>query len=101
MSVLYDKENKELIVTCCDKCGNAIHLSIDSFKDNTDYCFLSLMSGTYYQQQDNKILKVIGTKLKKIWYIIRNKDYCYSEIIMDAKEYESFKSFVNDFQLRG
>lgn len=35
-------------------------------------------------------------KLKKIWIIIRNKDFYYSEIILNKKDWEEDKKWVNE-----
>ena len=35
------------------------------------------------------------TKLKKIWSIIRNKDFYYSEIIMSKEEFDKFRNALN------
>ena len=46
---------------------------------------MAFFSSNYYHTQNMSIFNVIKTKLKKIWYIIRNKDYCYSEILLTGK----------------
>ncbi len=33
-------------------------------------------------------------KLKRIWYIIRGKEYCYFDILIDKNELQEFKQFV-------
>lgn len=93
MSVLLNKDKTELIVTC--KCGqDAAHFRIDKDEYNY-YCIATLLSGNWYRDQGDKILRVIGRKLKKIWAIIRNKDFYYSEIIMNKDEFEEFREYVN------
>ena len=37
----------------------------------------------------------LKTKLKKIWAIIRNKDFYYSEIIMSKEEFDKFRNALN------
>lgn len=34
--------------------------------------------------------------MKKIWAIIRNKDYYYSEICMTRKDFETFREYINE-----
>ena len=35
------------------------------------------------------------SKLRKIWRILRNKDYCYSEVLLHKSEMEEFKEFLS------
>lgn len=37
----------------------------------------------------------LKTKLKKIWAIIRNKDFRYSEIVMSKEEFDKFRKALN------
>ena len=36
-------------------------------------------------------------KMKKIWFILRGKDYCYSDTVMTKEDFEVFKEYVNQF----
>lgn len=42
------------------------------------------MNGDWYRDQNDSIFRIIGRKLKKIWAIIRNKDYYYSDVIDES-----------------
>jgi len=33
-------------------------------------------------------------KLKRIWFIIRGREYCYFDILIDEEELQKFKEFV-------
>ena len=50
-----------------------------------------LLSGNWYKEQAGFI-----KKLKKIWAIIRNKDFYYSEIILNKKDWEEYKKWINE-----
>ena len=52
---------------------------------------MTYISGYWYKEQAG-----FAKKLKKIWAIIRNKDFYYSEIILDKKEWEEYKKWVNE-----
>lgn len=43
-----------------------------------------------------RIFDVIKLKLKKIWAILRNKDFYYSEISMSREDFETFKEYINE-----
>lgn len=98
MSVLMNKDKTELIVTCHCGCEDSIHIRID--KEDFDYfAIATYLSGNWYRDQDDTILRVIERKLKKIWSIIRNKDYYYSDIIMNKKDFKAFKEYVNSIEV--
>ena len=88
MSVLFNKDKNELIVNCRCGCEDSVHIRIDT-EDPDWYAFMTYMNGSFYTG--------ISDKLKKIWAIIRNKDYYYSDICMTKEEFEEFKAFVNSF----
>ena len=77
MAVFLSKDKKEMIVSCKCHCGTAAHITID---------------------KEDKLLRVIERKLKKIWCIIRNKDFYYSDIIMKREEFEQFKEYINEIE---
>ena len=95
MSVFYNKDKTELIVACRCGCDDAAHIKIDK-NDHDFYCLVSYMNGNFYKEQYG-MFGTLKQKLKKILAIIRNKDYCYSEIIMDKEEFETFKEYINKF----
>lgn len=91
--ILGTTENgKELIVSCSDECDEGIRIKID--EDSMEeinwktYAFLTYTSGHWYK-------RCFIEKCKKIWKIIRNKDFYYSEICMTKEDFERFKEYVN------
>ena len=92
MSVLLDKEKKELIATCDCRCGSSIHITIDN-EDDDCYAFLSYMSSNWYNEQ-NGCGNIFMKKLKKIWAIIRNKDHHYTETIMSKEDFKTFADYI-------
>ena len=96
MSILLDKEKKELIATCDCGCGSSIHISIDD-EDDYYYAILSYMSSNWYNEQ-NGCGSVFMKKLKKIWAIIRNKDHHYAEVVMTKEDFKIFADyFLNHY----
>lgn len=93
MAVLKSKDEKNLVVTCKCGCDEAVRLQIDK-EDYDYYCMVSFMNGNFYAEQYG-CLQVFCKKIKKIWAIIRNKDYYYSDIIMTKDEFEEFKEYIN------
>ena len=97
MSVHMTKNKKELVVTCDCKCGQSFGVSVDDdWKDDGYYAFLCFYRNNCYTEH-NSTWETLKTKAKKIWYVIRGKDYCYSDTIMTKDDYEEFKSYINQF----
>ena len=95
MAVLKNKDNTEFLVDCNCGCNNGIRFRID--KDDFDYyCFMSYTNGNFYRDQDETLWKVFYKKLKKIWAIIRNKDFYYAEVMMNKDEFNEFKEYINN-----
>lgn len=98
MAVMISDDKKELIVTCGCGCDEAIHIKIDDpDKATDDYAIQTYMNGNWYRDQDDRIFRCIGRKLKKIWAIIRNRDYYYSEVLMNCEDFQKYKEYINQF----
>ena len=88
MAVLKSTDGKEMIILCKCGCDNGLRVHIEG--DGEDYCYQTYLSGNWYKEQGGFI-----DKIKKIWAIIRNKDYSYSEIVLNKEEWEQYKEWVN------
>ena len=98
MAVMISEDKKKLIVTCKCGCQDAIHIKIDDEDKDSDYYVIqTYMNGNWYRDQDDRIFRIIGRKLKKIWAIIRNKDYYYSDVLMSCEDFKRFKEYINQF----
>ncbi len=78
---------------CSCGCHDGVVLKIDKDIDGK-IAFLSLVSDKFYSEQNGFFLR-LGEKIKRIWRILRNKEYCYFEIVLKEKDIEEFKGFVN------
>lgn len=76
MAVFKKFKDDELIVSCKCGCDEGIHFKIHDYGDG-DYAFLTYTNGNFYTQQ-----RPFFEKLKKIWAIIWNKDFYYSDIVL-------------------
>ena len=98
MSVFMSKDKKELIVTCNCKCGQSFHITVDDEDRDSDIMFyLCYMKNNFDTEYDMNPWRAFKIKMKKIWFIIRGKDYCYSDTVMTKADFEEFKQFVNQF----
>lgn len=83
------KEN-EFVTFCKCGCGNGIVIKAD----NEDHeVSLQLVSDNFYTMQ-NKGRMSFKEKLKRICCIIKGKEYCYFDILIDKDELQKFKEFV-------
>lgn len=90
MAVFKNFNDDELIISCKCGCDEGIHFKIHDYKDG-EYAFISFTNGNFYSQQQSSFSK----KLRKIWAIIRNKDFYYSNIVMTKEDFEQFKEWIN------
>ena len=89
MAVFKNFNEDELIIDCDCGCDQGIHFKIADY-DNDNYIFMTYTNGNYYKEQGS-----FWGKLKKIWAIIRNKDFYYSDVIMSKVDFERFKEWIN------
>lgn len=98
MAVMISKDKKNLIINCKCGCEDTIHIRIDDTnKDSDYYAFMTYLNGNWYRDQNDRIFRTIEIKLKKIWAIIRNKDYYYSDVLMSCEDFKRFKEYINQF----
>lgn len=83
------KEN-EFVTFCNCGCGNGIVLKADNEDEEVS---LQIVSDTFYIMQDKGKIS-LREKIKRIWYIIIGKEYCYFDILIDKDELQEFKDFV-------
>lgn len=83
-------KDNEYVTFCKCGCGNGIVLKADKEDDELS---VQLVSDNFYFRQ-NKGGMSFREKLKRIWYIITGKEYCYFDILIDKDELQEFKEFV-------
>lgn len=97
MAVLKNKDNTELYIDCNCGCNDGVRIRV--CKDDLDYyCFLAYTNGNFYTEQGETVLRVLRKKLEKIWAIIRNKDFYYSDILMTKDEFNEFREYINSVE---
>lgn len=82
--------NNKYSTFCKCGCGNGVILKFDNEDDELS---VQLVSDNFYSIQ-NKGKMSIKEKLKRIWYIVRGKEYCYFNILIDKNELHEFKEFI-------
>ena len=89
--VFLNEDKIQCVITCDCGCMEGASVSIDKEYPDT-YCFSHLLSSQWNVQQYG-----LMWKLKKIWTIIKGKDFYYSELVMTKDDFEKYKEFVNRF----
>ena len=56
---------------------------------------MTYTNGKFFFEQEATFWGIFCKKIEKIWAIIRNKDYYYSDITMSGDEFEEFKEYIN------
>lgn len=97
MAVMRSRDGNDLIVDCNCGCDDGIRFRID--QDDLDYyCFMTYTNGNFYREQGDTLCGVLYKKLKKIWAIIRNKDFYYADIVMTKDDFDYFKEYINSIE---
>lgn len=78
---------KDKVVFCTCGCNNGIVFQPD--EDNTVY--IDFVASKFYTEQEGFFYR-LKNKLKRIYYILFNKEYTYFEVIVDKDE---LKKVVN------
>ena len=100
MAVLKNVDGTELLVDCHCGCNEGIRLKIEKDSHVDDwFCFLTYTNGAFYKEQGETIFGVLGKKLKKIWAIIRNKDFYYADITMTRDEFQVFREWISNVDI--
>ena len=96
MAILKSEDGSELIVSCKCGCEDSLHIKIEP--DDEDFAYITYLNSNWHTDQNKKIRYVIFDKLKKIWAIIRNKDYYYSDIRMTQEDFEKYREYINNIK---
>ena len=83
--VYTNKTETRVFVNCNCGCGDGVEIIVD--KDKEDYfCSMQIVSSKWYSEQGG-FWDAFAKKLKKIWRVIRGKDYYYCDAVMKIDEF--------------
>jgi len=78
--------------------GLHVHAVLDDSDADYDYYSLSFINSNFARDQEGIFSWYrLKNKLRKIWRVIRNRDYYYSDIVMTKEEFEEFKEYLQCF----
>lgn len=95
--VVKDSSGRDAFADCHCGCDSGLRIRVDK-EDTVDlYVVVSYTSADFYKNQTTWFSR-LKLKLQKIWAIIRNKDFYYSEVCMTKEEFQDFKKIINDVE---
>ena len=77
-----DAKVYKVFVEC--ECGTHL-IEFLGFEDDTE-AYINFYTDNFYGKQKENIFKRIYTKLKRIWYIMRDRQYVFEEIVIAQKD---------------
>ena len=93
MSVMISEDQNDLVLDCDCGCDNGIRIRVD--RDDSDYYFfISYICGNFYRDREDTFKFVLKKKLKRIWSIIRNKDYHCFDMCINKDDFLKFKEYI-------
>jgi hypothetical protein len=86
--MIYEEDNR-ILINCDCRCGRGFEL----IREEDETVIVSAISNNSFTFES--IFCKLKTKLYKIWSIIRNKDYCYVDVVLTKEQFEEFKDAIN------
>lgn len=94
MSVLLSEDKTEILLTCSCGCEDSIHIKLDPFDEDPECDDVAIW--TYMQNCRDASQVSLKEKCKKIWRIIRDKDYWYSDVCLKKTDIEILVKYFQD-----
>lgn len=93
----FTKDKQELIVTCNCGCEEAFHLKVNRDEEDDFYSVLYFMKSNFDTEYAISPWRAFKIKMRKIWCILRNKDYYYSDVILTKADFAELKRYLGQF----
>ena len=92
MMTVNGKDTADYKAIFCN-CGCHNGIVMKAKKDDDFGLSINLVSDDFYTRQSG-VFRIMKEKIKRIWCILRNKEYCYFNICMSNEDLIEFKEFV-------
>lgn len=92
MAVFQAVNEEGMILSCECGCDEGLKIKVDKDPEVGQVFYQTYLSGNWYKEQGG-----FFKKLKKIWKILCGKDYYYSEIVLNEKDWEAYKNWINQY----
>lgn len=93
--MVYKTENcNSLIVNCSCRCGDGLEFTISNFNNVAE---VWMTQTTYSWNTENTTFwNRFKLKLKRLWSVLCNREYYYTEIILSKDDFSTFVEYVNE-----
>ena len=99
MPAFMTEDKRQLILDCKCGCDDAMKFIVDLEDADSDIImFTTFLTGKWYAKQENFRSRFMD-KAKRIWRVLRNKDYCYAEQVLTKEDFRIFKEYINQFDV--
>lgn len=95
--VFYNENETEKMVidTCNCGCGSVFHITRTT--DDPEEYYISLHSSNWYSESTSAWDK-FKTKMKRLWCVLRNKEYLYMDVCLTPQEFKEFTQKLEELQ---
>lgn len=96
MAVMKSKDGNDFVIDCNCGCNDGIRFKFyqDEY-DEDDICLIMSNIGCEFYSRQRTILSKMKEKFKRIWFIIRDKEYQYFDITITKKDFEEFRQAID------
>lgn len=95
--MLYRKvDGQGFLINCSCGCGSGLEFKPDPDEEEV---ILTINVSRWYSEQDDIFVRLMK-KLKNIWFVLRGKEYCYSELVIKADEWTKFQEFITSTTIK-
>lgn len=85
---------KRTFHTCCQcGCGNGFLISVRC-EDEDGYMTISTTTSGFMALQPG-VWGTIKRRIKAAWFMLRGKEYCLHDVILDKNHWNQFTKFIN------
>ena len=88
---------KCFLINCSCGCGDEIEIRVYPDKEYGDVS-INIVASKWYAEQCG-VFGQIKKKLRKIWWVIRGKDYYHCDLILKKDQWTEFAKLVNEIRL--
>ncbi len=84
------EQKNEFFIQCKYGCHNGL---IFTWEKDEESLWINVVESKWYSSQRG-LLRRIKEKLRRLWFVLRGKEYSLFEMVVDGDKLEEFKEFV-------
>ena len=83
-------------ITARCKCGCDDGFKVDFFVEADDPFVVVSTVTSGYHAKSRGLIRVIAERIKAAWFMLRGKEYCLHELILEPKQWKEFVEDINN-----